>query len=190
MAEITLSAKPVLGGFSIDTGFARLTERSDLALVSVAIPLGQDKEVAKAFTTGLGIDLPDATRATGDDKLRAIRLTPDQIMVLFVDDAADPRPALAGRIGHVGYTTLQTDAWAVLELQCPDAAPILERLFPLDLSDHAFPVGAFARSVAEHMSAVVLRAGADRYLLMSASSSAQSFLHAVTTTLDYVADDF
>ena len=64
---------------------------------------------------------------------------------------------------------------------------MLERLCPLDLHESAFPVGAAQRTVMEHMGAVILREGTDEFLLLSASSSAASFLHAVKTSIRYAA---
>ena len=47
----------------------------------------------------------------------------------------------------------------------------------------AFVEGAAARTVMEHLGVLILRTGPDAYLLLSASSSAGSFLHAVETSL-------
>ena len=38
----------------------------------------------------------------------------------------------------------------------------------------------------EHMGAIIHREGTDRFLLLSASSSARSFLHAVEASLEHV----
>ena len=46
--------------------------------------------------------------------------------------------------------------------------------------DHA------ARTVMEHLGVLILRTGEDDYLLLSASSSAKSFLHAVEVSLTNV----
>ena len=43
-----------------------------------------------------------------------------------------------------------------------------------------------ARTVMEHMGAMIVHLSGDRFLLLSASSSAQSFLHAVELSYRYV----
>ena len=75
-----------------------------------------------------------------------------------------------------------------LELAGPGAIAALERICPLDLHDSAFPVGAAGRTTMEHMSAVIIRTGPDTFLLLSASSSGMSFLHALETSLAYTSN--
>ncbi|MEM9813638.1 MAG: hypothetical protein AAF913_13310, partial [Pseudomonadota bacterium] len=92
---------------------------------------------------------------------------------------------VAAALDGKGYVTDQTHAWAILEVRGPGIQAAFERLVPLDLDPEMFPPGAAARTALEHMAAIVLRREAERFLLLSASSSAQSFLHAVTTTLTW-----
>ena len=59
----------------------------------------------------------------------------------------------------------------------------LERFCPLDLG--AFPAGSVARTAMEHMGAVIAREDdAPTFLLLSARSSARSFLHGLGTALE------
>lgn len=187
MAEITLTAAPVLG-VDKSLGENRIVERSDLALVSVATPLGGDETLAKTLKSKWKLDVPEPrmTAAAGD--MRAIRTAPDQMMLVFPHPTPDAERTAQDKLGGAGYTTDQTDVWVVLEVSGPDTAKALERLCLLDLHPDAFPEGAAARTVMEHMGAMIVRLGADRYWLMSASSSAGSFLHAVETSYAYVMD--
>ena len=66
----------------------------------------------------------------------------------------------------------------------PDTLAALERLCPLDLA--RVPTRGSGRTVMEHMGALVVRTSEDGFLLMSASSTAGSFLHALETSLHYV----
>ena len=81
---------------------------------------------------------------------------------------------------------LETDAWVVLQISGPDVRAVLERLCPLDLHDATCPIDSAQRTVMEHMGAIIIRTAPDRFLLLSASSSAKSFLHAVETSLKYI----
>ncbi|MEK6216110.1 MAG: sarcosine oxidase subunit gamma, partial [Boseongicola sp.] len=135
---------------------------------------------------GWSLDAPAPTLSTVSGDTRAICTAPDQMMLVFPHPTPDANAHVQGKLNDTGYTTDQTDAWVVLELSGPQALSALERLCPLDLHNSAFPVNAAGRTIMEHMGAFIVRTGDDTYLLMSASSSAQSFLHAVETSFEWV----
>ena len=181
----SLTPKPPLGGYDRRFGDLHLRECTDLALVSLAIPQGGDAAAKKAIKSAFGLALPDPGQSTVGKSQRLIRTAPDQALLVFNDTAANAEPAVRKALKGACYTTLQTDAWVVLSLNGPGARTALERICPLDLHDSAFPEGAAQRTVMEHMGAMILREGPHSYLLLSASSSAQSFLHAVETSIRY-----
>lgn len=187
MAEITLAAAPILGGPDTELAGCRLVERDDLALVSLAIPLRGRTSVQKALKKAFGLTMPGPVKSSAAGDVRAIQTAADQLMLIFPHATPDAAASVAERTGGAGYTTDQTDVWLRLELSGPLARTALERLCPLDLHDSAFPMGAAARTVMEHMGAILIRTGEDRFLLLSASSSARSFRHALETTLRYIA---
>ncbi|MEL6736880.1 MAG: sarcosine oxidase subunit gamma family protein, partial [Pseudomonadota bacterium] len=158
---------------------------ANVELVSAAIALGKDAALEKTLKAGFGLAMPSATQSSEAGGMRALRLAPDQVMLMLPDAGVRAAEDVAAKLGHAGYVTLQTDAWMICEVSGPGARSALERLCPLDLDPQAFGPGQFARTVMEHMSAVILRTGADSYVLMSASSSAGSFAHAVETSLAY-----
>ena len=184
MADITLTATPLLGGAIIQIGTNRIRERDDLAIVSIATPLGGEDALAKALKKHWSLDVPEPTRSTNSGNTRAIRSGQDQMLLVFPHDTPDAEPHVQGKLGGTGYTTDQTDSWVVLEISGPDTMAAMERLCPLDLV--SFEVDDAGRTVMEHMGAFIVKTGDDRFLLMSASSSAQSFLHAVETSYSYV----
>ena len=186
MAEVTLQAAPALGGFDQTIGGNRILERSDLALVSIATPLAGEDALAKALENGWSLTVPAPTKSTTSGEIRAVRTAADQMLLVFPHDTPDANTVVHEQLSGAGYTTDQTDSWVVLEVSGPDTLAALERICPLDLHPDAFPVDAAARTVMEHMGAMILRLGSDRFLLMSASSSAGSFLHAVETSYRYV----
>ena len=189
MAEFafTLEARPILGGADLSIGANRIVECDDLALVSVATPLGGDADLANALKDAYGIDVPDARQSTVQGDMRAIRTAPDQIMLVFPHSTPDANAVVQSRLNGAGYTTDQSDNWVVLEATGPDTLTALERLCLLDV--RSFPDGGSGRTVMEHMGALIVRLSAEKVLLLSASSSAPSFLHAVENSYRNVVQD-
>lgn len=182
MAEFafTLEAAPVLGGTDLTLGQNRITARTDHAIVSIATPKDGESALAQALKAGWSLPMPTPTRGAQSGDTHAIRTAPDQILLLFPHTAPDANAHVAEKLGGAGYTTDQTDVWVILDISGPDTLPALERLCPLDSA--TLPVGGAGRTVMEHMGAIILRLGPDRFWLLSASSSAHSFLHAVETS--------
>ncbi|WP_112322995.1 sarcosine oxidase subunit gamma [Oceanibium sediminis] len=186
MADITPTAP--LGGHDARFGETRLTEVTDLALVSIAIPLGGEDALTSQLERAFALPLPDARTATSAKGRRLIRLSPDQLMLMWQDTDPDPARGVAAALDGTGYVTTQTGAWVALDLAGPLTLPALERVCPLALHPDSFPPGRFARTVMEHLSVVILNTGPDAMRLLSASSSAGSFLHMLETSLRNVSD--
>ncbi len=189
MAEFafTLDAAPTLGGHDRTIGGNSIAERHDLALVSIACPLGGDAALAAALQSGWGLSAPTSTVASTSGDTHLLQTAPDQMLFLFPHSAPDAERVVQAKLNGSGYTTDQTDSWVVLEVSGPETLAALERLCPLDAA--TMPEGGFGRTTMEHMGALILRLSSDRFLLLSASSSANSFLHAVETSFEYVLTD-
>lgn len=185
MAEITLEPRPALGT-DIAIAGNRITERNDLAIVSVAVPLDGEPALKKALESAFGLAFPRPTASTEAGEMRAIRSAPDQLMLLFRHATPDAEPLVQRKLGGKGYTTDLTDVWVALEISGPNTAAALERVCLLDTAE--MPRGAAARTVVEHMGAMIVRLDADGFLLLAARSSARSFLHAIETSYRNVTD--
>ncbi|MBZ0123870.1 MAG: sarcosine oxidase subunit gamma [Roseovarius sp.] len=185
MPDFVLTASSPLGGFDRDFGPVRLRELTGLAIVSVALPLGAEDAAMVALNRAFGCDMPapGASALSKDGRERLLRLAPDQLFVLFDHATPDAEAHVAARLDGAAYTTDQTDGWVGLEMSGPGCRAALERICPVDLHPKAFAVGQFARTAMEHLGAIVLRSDDDRFVLLSASSSAGSFLHAVETSI-------
>lgn len=185
MAEYRLTAVPPLGGYRETFDGLSLEERPDVAIVSVAVPEGGRSTLEKAMTAAYGASLPAAGRVTRsrDGRIRFLGMSADQFFALFDDPTADAVPVVAANLGDCGYFTMQSDNWVKLRLSGPRARERLALLCPIDLDPSAFPRDGVARTVIEHLGAVILPEGDGAYLLLSASSSADSFLDAVRTCL-------
>ncbi len=187
MPDFTLTAAPPLAGYDKTFGDLRLTAPADLAIVSLALPLGGEDAAKKAVKSAYGADLPEPGQSVmARDGARLVRLGPDAAFVIFTHATPDAETVVSGRLKGKAYTTDQTDVWTGLELDGPRSRAALERICPLDLHPDAFAEGDAARTVMEHLGTLIIRTGQDRFLLLSASSSAGSFLHAVETSIENV----
>ena len=183
MAEYTLTSAPPLAGTDITIGDARLAAPADLAIVAIALPLGGEKAALAAIKKGYGVDLPEPGKSVEADGATLLRLAPDQAFVLFTRAEPDAEAVVAAKLGDTVYLTDQTDAWCALDLSGSASRSVLERICQVDLHPGSFAVGDLARTVMEHLGSIVLRQDDDNYRLLSMSSSANSFLHAVETSM-------
>ena len=191
MAEFALTARAPLGGYAETFGGIALAEVTGLALVSAAVPNGGDDAFAAALAAGLGAARPATGDSTPGDRYgaRLLGMQPDQLFILF--EAPDPDRAaetVADALGPAAYVTDQSDSWAMLCIAGAGVRAALERICMLDLDAAAFPEGRVARTVMKHLAVIILRDGADSFLLMSPRSSARSFLHAVEVSIRNVTE--
>jgi sarcosine oxidase subunit gamma len=182
---LQLEAEPLLGGFYKTIGGTELSEVTDLAIVSIAIPMGGDLAFAGALSNAYGADRPSpgGSSLSADGRVRFLWMAPDQLFALFEDESPSAAATMGEKLDGKAYVTLQSDNWVALRLSGKKTRAALERICPLDLHPNAFQEGRVARTAMEHMGAVILRESEDSFLLLSTSSSATSFLHAVETSL-------
>lgn len=188
MPDFQLTAEPPLAGLDHDYGPVRLAAPADLAIVSLALPQGGEAQAEKTIKAAYGAALPGAgSYATSKDgAARLIRISADQALVLFPHPTPDAERVVASKLKGHAYTTDQTDAWVAVEVSGPAARLVLERICPLDLHRESFAPDMAQRTVMEHLGVLILRTGEDAFLLLSASSSARSFRHALETSVTNV----
>lgn len=188
MAKTLLQTRSPLDGFDHDFAGTRLREVTPLALVAIAEPMRGKAKLKAAVKSAYGCAMPSATKSvlSKDGKTRIVSMQPDQYFALFETKNPDAEGLVRKALGDAGYYTDQTHSWTAVELSGPKALEALERICPIDLHHSVFPLNASARTTMEHMGATIIRTGKESYLLMSASSSAISFLHAVETSVKYV----
>src|SRR6056297_1248756 len=98
VAEYTLQAEPPLAGTEMESAGVRLSAPADLAVVSLALPLGGEDAALSAIKGGYGADLPEIGRSVvADDGTRLIRLAPDLAFALF--PTPPPMPSAWWRSG-------------------------------------------------------------------------------------------
>ena len=190
MVEFSLKAEPFLGGFRKDYGTVMIKEVTDRSITSLAMPLGVEVRAEKAIKNVLKCDLPEVGMSTqSKDGITALlRLGKDQLFFLKdgENDGYNASKALADKFGDDLYTTDQSDVWVSLTVSGLDSLRALERICPIDLHPDRFVVGALARTAMEHLGTIIHRRSEAEYTLMSASSSAHSFLHAIQTSVDNI----
>ncbi len=188
MAKFKLVSAPPLAGYKENFGSITLHAPKDLAVVNLAVPLGADAKALKAVKTGYGVDLPEPGKSLDTKKgaARLVRLAPDQAFAIFTHATPDAEEAVGKHVKNALYLTDQTDVWTGLEISGAGALAALERVCPIDLHPDAFVVGDAARTVMEHLGVLIIRTGDYSYLLLSASSSAGSFLHMLETSIKNV----
>ena len=107
----------------------------------------------------------------------------------FYDEIPDPVATASDILGKITSNQLamtdQSDAWVILELTGPLIHDTLERICLIDCSSLAMPIGNTARTIIEHLGTIISRRpddihGNPCFWLMSARSSAASFLNAIT----------
>lgn len=190
MPDPGLTPLSPLGGHDERIGSLRLSEVTDLALVSLAVPRNGDAAFAAALQAAYGIQPPDAgrtVRAAGGERL--IWTGPEQFFLAFPHPGGMADRAVAERFGDAAYLTDQSDAWAWLAFAGPGVREALARICPLDLHPDVFGIDNAARTMMEHLGVLIICRGPDDYLLASARSSAQAFLHALQVSAYNVTGD-
>lgn len=178
-----------LNGFEKSWGpisgeFISVREVGDRSLISLAIPLDGTADFELFLSTKFGLKVPKPGKTDTKDSKTIMGLARDQFF-LSLPFAENPAPpALLKTATGRAYITDQSDSWAHLEMTGSDVRMALERICPLNLHPDAFAVGDVARTTMEHLNVIILRTDAHTYHLMSARSSALSFLHAVTTSIE------
>lgn len=175
MHDITLTPRTPLEGLDIRIGDTVLREVTDMALAALCVPLGNEVMVGRALSRGFGLAMPDHGSATQCGACHAARSAPDQLFLFLGNRPDGALDDVMQAFEGVAYVTDQTDAWVFCALNGPGVHAALERICPLDLDDNAFPVGAYGRTVMEHMGTALLRTARDAFVLHSARSSARSF---------------
>ncbi len=186
MPEFSLISAPPLAGYDETLGAIRLRAPEGLAIVSIALPLGGEAAAEKAVKAAFGVDLPKVGQSVVAGDARLVRLGLDQGFVIFTHTEPTAERVVAEKLKGAAYTTDQTDVWVGLEISGARCREALERICPLDLQSEAFAVDQVARTVMEHLGVLIIRTGEDAYWLLSASSSAGSFQHALHLSMKNV----
>ena len=194
---LSLTAQSPLGGFNVNVDGASLIEVTGLSIVSVA-PFAESQTafqtaITKLFDTGKrDSPKPSATMALDrcEKPLRILMPSAqNQWFLWFDDDGANPIDAAKALLGkslskQIAMTD-QSDSWVILALSGSQSRQTLARICPINCGVSAMPIGTTARTSMEHLGAIITRRPDEGdhqpcFWLLSARSSAASFLHAIT----------
>ena len=191
-STFTLIASSPLDRYCTVADGASLVEISPRSIVSVSPFAGNEAAFSTAIDKSFKGAYPSATKAfelTGKKSCVLLPSSHSQWFLCFDDEVSDPLAKASDLIGKMTSTrvamTDQSDAWVILALTGPRIHLTLERICPIDCSSTATPIGTTARTVIGHLGTITLRRpddddGNSCFWLMSARSSAASFLHAIT----------
>jgi sarcosine oxidase subunit gamma len=181
------SLKPLspLAGYDRQFDGVTLQELTGLSLVSIAVPMGGRDELARTTESVFGVTLPDVGSSIYSEagRIRLLGLQREQLFLSIEYQGDDAVALIKGKLGGAGYYTDQSDSWAMLRIAGHGCRRALNRICMLDLDPDSFVVGAVSRTTMEHLGVIILRDGPDSFLLLSPRSSADSFLHALETSV-------
>lgn len=187
VSKLLLPISP-LNGYSKEFEDNILEEVADLGVISLATSVENkillDLNIKKIFKVDLPV--PGKSSLSKDGKFRIVGLSIDQWLAIFKSDESDPETVFKNTLSDDVYFTIQTDAWVILRMSGPLALKALERICPINLDPDVFLENDMARTMMEHLGSIVICEKTDSYLVLSASSSAKSFLHALEKSLQNV----
>ena len=186
-----LRAYTALDDFSEDMHGVNVVEVTNKGIVSIAIPNASKAAFSKAVTKNYKVDLPEVGLFTNSkiDNAHFLGLQQDQLFVLFDYDGDRAVEEITSKVNsgkQQVYLSDQSDSWVIMRVSGENCLSALERISPIDIHPSAFPVGSVARTSMEHMATIIIHESEGSYLMLSLRSFAQSFLHAVTTSIKNV----
>ena len=190
MVDFSLDSEPFLGNYQKKFGTLTLCEITKRAIFSLVIPQGSETKAFNKIKSEFGIVIPPVGKAavTKDESTSFLRLGIDQLFCL-VDTQQDTNRVHAefsSRLEDYIFTTDQSDVWVSLTLSGNEVEKVLERISPIDINRSKFTGGCVARTTMEHLGTIIYRHSDTCFTLMSASSSAKSFLDAIETSIDSI----
>jgi len=186
VANLSLTAESPLNGFEQRFGTTSVAELNNVFLFSVALSLNAEAG-KKAVNAAFGTDWPAPGKisSSSDGKSHLLGLQADQIFALQTD-VGDQHSTLAEPTIESAYVTDQSDSWAALSINGDRARDALERICPIDLHPNVFGKGSVTRTSMEHLAVIIACVEENHYWLLSPTSSAKSFLHAVETSFNNI----
>ena len=202
MVDGTLKITSPLNGYTNTFDDTRVVEMDALGIYSISVPQGGMDELNRQLQALFGLSFPatgrcvrasDRQLAGTSFRVALFGLQSDQCFLVAEADTTNNDNSITcelfehlhNTLGNTAYLTNQSDSWAVLEIDGALTLPALERICMLDMG--SFDTDSVARTVMEQLAIIIERSGDERVRLFSPRSSAGSFLHAVSTSLQNVA---
>lgn len=168
-----IATSPLAGHPPLVLAGTTLVERLPGQITSVAPFRGQGAAVAKALKVH-GLSFPAPNRIVSSGQARLVWTGRDQAFLIGA--------APTGLSPHAALTD-QSDGWAMLGLDGPQAEAALARIIPIDVRAAVFAPGHAARVPFNHMSCVLMRTGAEAFEVLVFRSMARTAWHEVQVAL-------
>ncbi len=189
MANMTLQKQALLGGYSQRFDNTMMSERTNLSILSLAVPLGAKNTVDTTLNQQHGVSWPDIGKVhrSNTDQSIWLGLQQDQCFALFSDLTDEGFAQVSAQLQAAAYITDQSDSWVCINIDGPLARTALERICPIDLHPTVLGESCVTRTTMEHLAVIIHCTGSNSFELLSPSSSAKSFLHALETSFHNIA---
>ena len=178
MAEL-IAKSPCEGLLPLEVGQVQAREVLGQPMALVAPFKGMDARLGAALAAAHGLSWPGPGKVVQGQGCQLQWFGHSHAMLI----GCPPSDSL----GALAALSDQSDAWAVVALEGPQAAAVLARLTPLDLRDSQFAVGDTARTELFHMSAAITRSAVHCYQIMVFRSMAGTLVHDLKTAMQAVA---
>lgn len=159
-------------------GAMTLTE-TDPNRITALLPFqGQSDGLSKALTAAHDVGFPEPGQVISAGGIHCVWTARGQAFLLGTQPDAD--------LCNAASVVDQSDAWVVVRLAGDGAEDVLARLVPIDLRPGAFPVGAAARTLCQHMTISIFRLE-DGLRIMAFRSMARTLAHEIAEAMASVA---
>lgn len=177
MVELT-ALTPCNGILPVSKGGVTLSE-IDPGRITALMPFpGQVAALSGALQAAHGLGFPEPGRMTTADRARCVWTAKGQAFLI------GPEPDAS--LTEYGSVTDQSDAWATVLVAGEGVEDVLARLVPIDLRPAAFPEGAAARTLCQHMAVSICRR-AEGVQIMAFRSMARTLAHEIADAMALVA---
>ena len=188
MFKHPLKAQSPLNGMNRTFEGVIIKEITNRDIVSIATPLGGKDALSGAVRTAYQATLPTVGQWTGSsvDNAQFLGMASDQYFAVFDHSGSEALVVIESKLGNAGYYTDQSDSWVIIRIGGPKSRSALERICSIDLHPTVFPEGSVTRTLMEHLGTIILSEPNNYFLLLSARSSAESFLQAIHESVENI----
>ena len=182
MAKRVLKLESPPNGYSKTINKLKIEEYQFDNLISLAIPLDNERKCKLNFKKSLGEAMPPIEKSIiNKSGILGFRIGLDLLLVCNSTDSSFSRRTVP-LLKQVFYITDQTGGWCGIRVQGERVIEMLERICPLNLSIKIFAIGDVKRTIMDHLNVIIFRETEKKFILFSPSSSTGSFLKSIETS--------
>ena len=178
--------EPLAAGNAAHHNFEGLSIReiTSNTILSCAGNANEISNITSALSNSLQLSWPNIGQCSTASNALCLGLQPDQCFVIIEEGHPNAKEAYS-KLNDVAAVTDQSDGWITIELSGNRTRDVLERICAIDLDANHFTNHSVARTSMEHLNVILVRCDED-FLMLSPRTSAESFLHAVVQSAEFV----